>query len=249
MPLVPRLKLIVEIQSSLNGARPVSLGYDANLSVSNRYHIFIRSHLIGKHVCVCECARWTMMELVDSNGVLRDGWWRLPLFRSVPDPSLALEALGSHPRSVHPLPSPDRRSDHLSDEFACLTAAHVCRADALDIYVRVVRAGERQVQGRANPDNAAQYYTLEPPRHPHHPTQVHAYAPPQQPQPQPQQPQQQQGPPPAPLPIPQPAAYPQTLSTQPQPLNTHSMSSSLLTRPHPVRSQVGWKGVCCHGDV
>ncbi len=82
MPLVPRLKLIVEIQASLNGARPVSLGYTSLLSVAN----FL--------------SRWTMMELVDSSGVLRDGWWRLPMYRSVPEPSLAVEALGSHQRFV-----------------------------------------------------------------------------------------------------------------------------------------------------
>ena len=39
-----------------------------------------------------------MMELTDAAGVAREGWWRIPMFRSTPDPTLAYEVLGTHMR-------------------------------------------------------------------------------------------------------------------------------------------------------
>lgn len=53
-------------------------------------------------MCVnCIALSWGIMELTDAAGVAREGWWRIPMFRSTPDPTLAYEVLGTHMRYTH----------------------------------------------------------------------------------------------------------------------------------------------------
>lgn len=75
-------------------------------------------------------------------------------------------------------------------------------ADALDVFIRVVKGQDRAREGRTNVENAAQYFLLEPPRGGAAPGPAATVSPPARgiPQAQPQQPPAAQAAPTAPLP-------------------------------------------------